>query len=350
MNPPTEYSIQTIDVPRKKVAIGDLSNAPGQEGNGCFTDDDILEEQPPNPSGQPSLRSMRTDRSSTSASYLSFEGRSKTSAVLQTSKSVLYGRMLFVFVLMAAAASMGYVAYRLISDSEHLLASERFESVAKRALSTAQLVIEEKKKATDSLALMMASTNPDAEAWPNVYMEGFEQVSSSLGIVTEGSLSFCPIVIPGGEEQASFEAFAYDLFRNIQRFPQETGVSDFGEGIFSFGEGEFGNETWSDGRFHITSGWTYHYSQQNILVPFLQSDSGPHDVLMLNIHFEHHRAEAIDNVITCSEERSTSMDLHRECGSMTDLMWSETAAKIEPGPAGLMIVPIYPRNDNRTVR
>lgn len=337
-----------MSLAKKKVAIEGESDVQNLRKTSCLTDVDSPEEHR-RPTRIGSFRTMRTDRSSASASETSFEGRTKTPAVMKTSKSVLYGRLLFVLVLVAAAVSLGFVSYRLMSDSETQLASERFDSIAERALSTAQLVIEEKKKATDSLALMMASTNPDADIWPNVYMEGYEQVSSSLRIVTEGSLSFCPIVLPGGEEQASFEAFAYDLFRNIQNFPEDIGVSDFGEGIFSYGEGEFGNETWPDGRFHITSGWTYHYSQQNILVPFLQSDSGPHDVLMLNIHFEHHRAAAIDNVIICSEERVSTMDFHRECGSMTDLMWSETAADVEPGPAGLMMVPIYPRNNNMTV-
>ena len=294
--------------------------------------------------------------SSVSNASSSWDGRTssskkeKTPVALQTSKSVVYGRIVFVLVLVSTAAGLGYGSYHLMSEAETRAAENRFDSVATRALSIAQLVLEEKKKATDSLALMVGSSHPRADTgWPMVYMEGYEQIASSLGIVTEGSLSFCPLVIPGGDEQAAFEDFAYNLFYNVQGFPNTTGVSDFGRGVFSYGSGEHGNETWDDGRFHITSGWTYHGSKRHVLVPFLQSDSGAHRALMLNVHFEHNRAAAIDNVMACSEERAASLDYHRECGSITDLMWSETSADVDPGPAGLFMDPIYPREDNTTV-
>jgi hypothetical protein len=229
------------------------------------------------------------------------------------------------------------------------LASDQFDSVSERALASVAFVLEGKKRATDALALMVASSNPNATRdWPMASLDGYTEIASSLRIVTHGSLSLCPIVRPGGEEQAKFEQYAYDLFAQ-EGYPNTTGVSDFGRGIFSFGTGEYGNETWKDGRFHITSGWTYHNSPRNILVPFLQSDMGPHSVLMLNIHFEHNRAAAIDDVIQCSEERALAGD-YRECGSVTELMWSETEAEdVEAGPAGLIMVPIYPRYDNTTV-
>jgi hypothetical protein len=270
--------------------------------------------------------------------------------IFEPARTVFYGRYIFIMFLAALAAVLGYLAYYLMSDAEDQITSERFESVTERALSTAQLVIEEKKKATDSLALMMGTANPDAESWPNVYMEGYEQIATSLRVITDGSLSFCPIVVPGGEEQRSFEEFAYDLFYNKSGYPNTTGVSAFGRGVFSYGQGENGDQMWPDNRFHIQSGWTYHNSSRNILVPFIQSDFGPHDTLMLNVHFEHNRAAAIDNSIRCAEERALkAKDENMECGSITDLMWSETAADVDPGPAGLMIVPIYPRNDNRSL-
>ncbi|KAG7369705.1 PAS domain containing protein [Nitzschia inconspicua] len=266
-----------------------------------------------------------------------------------SSRKIKCGRFLFVLVLLVAAAVLGFGAYHIMDSAQTQMASDRFDSISDRALSVAQYVLEEKKRATDALALMMGSAHPNANVgWPMVALEGYEQIASSLGIVTNGSLSFCPIVIPGAEEQRLFEEFAYDLFEK-NGFPPNTGISNFGKGIFSFGTGEFGNETWDDGRFHITSGWTYHNSSNNILVPFLQSEYGPHPSLMLNIHFEHNRAAAIDGIIKCSEERALTRD-YRECGYMTDLMWSATVAgEVPAGPAGLMISPIYPRLDNTTL-
>jgi hypothetical protein len=275
-------------------------------------------------------------------------GSEKTPAVLKTSKNVQYGRLAFLLVLVGAAAGLGYAAYCIANNAEEQQAAERFESISERALSVAQMVLEGKKKATDSLALMIGSANPHRDAWPNVYLEGYEQIADSLAIVTEGSLSFCPIVKPGGAEQEDFEEFAYHLFNNLSGYPNTTGVSAFGKGIFSFGNDTQNNQSWPDNRFH-SSGWTYHHGPNDILVPFLQSDFGFHPALMLNVYFEHNRAAAIDKVIACSEERAASLDYQQECGSITDLMWSETQADVEPGPTGMMMVPIYPKHDNTTV-
>ena len=281
--------------------------------------------------------------------------KNKEPKMLRTSKSVFVGRYIFILVLVAAAASLGFVSYYLILLGEKRLAKSRFDSITERALSIAQLVVEEKKKATDSLALMAGVSNPNAEDWPNVYMEGYKQIAQSLGIVTEGSLSLCPIVKPGGQEQAEFEKFAYDYYTQVE-YPEyadenKTGFSAFGFGIFSYGSGPHGNFSFADGRFHIQSNWTYYKSQQDVLVPYLQSDfDDPSPVLLLNVHGEHHRGKAIDSTIECSKERAASGDHSRECASISDLMWSETNAKdVEAGPAGLYMVPIYPKNDNTTV-
>lgn len=266
-----------------------------------------------------------------------------------SSRKIQCGRFLFVFVLLVAAAVLGYGAYSLMDTAQMKMASDRFDSISERALSLAQYVVEEKKRATDALALMVGSAHPNASiGWPMVALDGYTQIATSLRIITAGSLCFCPIVNPGGEEQRQFEEYAYDLFRKMG-YASDTGESDFGRGIFSYGNGEHGNETWQDGRFHITSGWTYHNSSRNVLVPFLQSDYGPHPSLMLNFHAENRSAAVIDRIMACSEQRALTGD-YRECGSMTDLMWSAKEAEdVADGPTGLIMVPIYPRLDNTTV-
>ena len=311
----------------------------------------------------------------------------KEPKMLRTSKSVFVGRYIFILVLLSTSAILGYIAYHLMLNGEEQVVQTRFDSITTRALSVAQLVIEEKKKATDSLALMVGISNPNANEWPMVYMDGYKQIAQSLGIVTEGSLSLCPIVTPGGIQQTQFEQFAYKYYSQIEYptyFPTTPtatttveadttsnttiipaavradpdsgllppGYSEFGFGIFSYGNGPFGNLSYTDGRFHIQSNYTYYNSQHDILVPYFQSDyDDPNPVLLLNVHFEHHRGHAIDNTIQCSNERATTKDYTRECSSITDLMWSETNARdVIAGPAGLYMVPIYPKNDNTTVR
>jgi hypothetical protein len=300
--------------------------------------------------GSNSCSSDGTKKAPTTVASTATVGLKKTSKLVSTSKSVMYGRFLVVTGLAAVGAGLGYTAYHFMSNSEEQLAEGRFASIAERALSIAQLVIEEKKLTTDSLAHVAAAANPNAEAWPNVYIEGFEEIATSLRLVTEGQgVSFCPIVQPGGEEQTSFENFSYDLFENVRKFDNDPGVNGFGKGVYAYGNGPYGNESYPDTRYHQTSGWTYYGSPNDVLVPFIQSDQGYHPALMLNVHFEHNRGNTIDDIIRCSEERAASGD-YRECGSITDLMWSVTNHDVDPGPAGIMFVPIYPKFDNITVR
>jgi hypothetical protein len=236
------------------------------------------------------------------------------------------------------------LAYYLTTDAEENLAKGRFESIAERALSIAQLVLEEQKLTTDSLAHVAGAANPRAEEWPNVYIEGFEEISTSLRLVTEGQeIAFCPIVQPGGEEQASFEEFAYDFYENTREFPNDPGVSMFGKGIYSYG-----NESAPDNRYHDTSGVTYYDSPNNILVPAFQLDQGYHPALLLNVHFEAIRGDQIDEIMRCSEERAANGD-YRECGSVTDMMHTSNSQHADPGPAALIFVPTYPKFDNLTV-
>jgi hypothetical protein len=259
----------------------------------------------------------------------------------------MWGRLLFVTVLIAVASVLGYLAYHLMSESEAHLAEERFYNTAERALRIAQVTMEEKKLTTDSLAHVAAAANPNAEAWPNVYIEGYEEIATSLRLVTEGQgISFCTIVQPGGEEQASFEEFSYDLFYNIRNLPNHTGVSEFGRGVYAYDYSEA--PAYEDLRRPETSGWTYYQSPYDILVPFIQSDLGFHTALMLNVHFEKERGNTIDRVLDCSKERAESGD-YRECGSITNLMWSPSNHDVDPGPASIMFVPIYPKFDNTTV-
>jgi hypothetical protein len=296
-----------------------------------------------------SVRSGSAGCNHVNSSTSSIHRKTADAQLASSSRKIKFGRLLFGLVLIVAAAVLGYGAYSLMDTAQKQMASHRFDSITERAFSVTQYVIEEKKRAADALALMMGSAHPNASVgWPMVALEGYTQIASSLSIITKGTLNFCPMVKPGGQEQQLFEAYAYELFAK-EGYPNTTGVSDFGKGIFSFGTGELGNETWEDGRFHITSGWTYHNSSRDILVPFLQSDYGPHPALMLNVHFEHRRAAVIDAIMTCSEDRDLSGD-YRECGGITDLIWSPTIAEdVEAGPAGLFIIPIYPRLDNTTV-
>ena len=133
----------------------------------------------------------------------------------------------------------------------------------------------------------------------------------------------------------------------------------FGKGLYGFGTGEFQNVTYPDYRYPIVKNnqnnyWTKHgIDINNIRVPFVQSDYGNHSALMLDVSFEANRAEAIQTIIECSNRRIVENDVdgNIDCTSITNMIWTPTNAKeVAAGPGGIIFSPIYPRNDNLTVR
>lgn len=84
--------------------------------------------------------------------------------------------------------------------SEEAIARERFESIVNRAQCRAQEAVEEKILTTRGLANMAAANRPYVADWPNVFVEGFEEVSTNLREIFKGPklpcvpLSFHPEV------------------------------------------------------------------------------------------------------------------------------------------------------------
>lgn len=282
-------------------------------------------------------------------------------------RSIGLGRIALAFVLVACAIGFGYASYALMKNAEDRLAKDRFDSIAERAEASAEWVLAQKKQATDALALMFGSANPDAEKWPFVHMDGYKDIAASLKLITKGSLSFCPIVRGyGGEEQQRFEEYYYDLYE-AWGFHNGTGESSFGKGIFGFGYDVVNAKLWPDYRYPVLTNYSKHgiNNPNNMMVPFVQSDFGEHNALMLDVMFEEHRARVAHGIVACSEERGLAMEMAAEanetesdveneppieCGSITDMLWQSTKAEdVVAGPAGIMFSPIYPRNDPETL-
>lgn len=270
---------------------------------------------------------------------------------IKRKRSINFGRIALVVVLIGIAVGFGYGSYVLMENAGNRLAQDRFESIAKRAEANAKWVLAEKKQATDALALMYGSANPNVSEWPYVYMDHFDKIASSLKLITKGSMSFCPIVTGYGEELKSFEDYYYNLWESWG-YPNTTGVSVFGKGIFGFGWDVVNNKLWPDYRYPILSNYSDHGipNPNNISVPFVQSDFGDHPTLMLDVMFEKNRAQTIQDVMGCSEVRKTAKNESLDCGSITDIIWQNTnAADVAAGPSGMLFSPIYPRNAPLTV-
>mmetsp|Transcript_26240 Transcript_26240/g.56272 ORF Transcript_26240/g.56272 Transcript_26240/m.56272 type:complete len:1100 (+) Transcript_26240:50-3349(+) len=324
---------------------GSLNSVTWKSGINFFSRDKSLS------GGNNSLKKFRrlsigTASKSTGTGSNSQPNHSNTNT--RTKRKIDAGRFVLFVVLLGSAIGLGYASYRLMEHAGSRLAKDRFLSISKRAAANAEWVVREKKQATDALAKMYGSANPDSSAWPYVYMEGYQDIASSLRLITKGSLSFCPIVKGfGGDEHQRFEEYYYNLY-DEWGYPNGTGVSAFGKGIYGFGYDINNYKAWSDWRYPVLNNLTKHGlpNPENIMVPFVQSDFGNHSALMLDVFFEYYRAKTVQTVMDCAEERRRLQDPSIDCASITDMLWQNTnAVDVDAGPAGIFFSPIYPLND-----
>jgi len=294
------------------------------------------------------LQTSVTDTNTGSSSGASSSHASKQPKT-KTKRNIQVGRIVLVVVLLVSAALLGAGGYLLMDAAESRLAKNRFTSIVQRAEANANWVIMQKKQASDALASMYGTANPDASEWPFVYMEGYQEIATKLKLITKGTLNFCPIVIGFGEgsQQKAFEEYWYDLY-DKWGYPNTTGVSAFGKGIYGFGYDVINNQAWPDFHYPVLTNYTQHGlpNPNNIMVPFVQSDYGIHTALMLDVQFQLDRFVTTKTVMDCSEERKSLQDAAMDCGSITDMIWQPTKADdVKAGPTGLYYSPIYPRND-----
>jgi hypothetical protein len=148
---------------------------------------------------------------------------STAAAGMNTSRAVWVGRVLFVAALGCVAAILGFLSYYFLTQSETVLAVSQFESIAGRALSASQEIVLRKRLGTISMASVIANALPDPKAYPFVFLNGYEEVSSNLIVTSSGrGMGFCPLVTPAQLED--FETFAYDFYENTRMptFPNGT--------------------------------------------------------------------------------------------------------------------------------
>ena len=248
----------------------------------------------------------------------------------KTNRNIRVGRFFLVVAVLVSGVFVAVGSYFLMLTAEKRLAKNRFLSIVQRAEANANWVITQKKQASDSLARMFGLSNPDAAEWPFVYMEGYQDIASTLKLITKGSLSFCPIVIGFGEEsqQKEFEEYYYNLYEEWD-YPNGTAVHSFGKGIFGYGYDVINNKLWPDYRYPVLSNYTKHGTPnpENIIVPFVQSDFGYHGSLMLDTLFEVNRAVTTKTVMDCAEQRKLLQNSSIDCGSLTDMIWQSTNAE-----------------------
>lgn len=232
---------------------------------------------------------------------------------IQTFRILLCGSLLIL------ASVLGVCVYFFFKAPEANLAAEQFKSIAGRATSYAQQTTRLKRLGVITMATMIGIDQPNAEEWPFVLVDGYDQISSRLVQTISGDgMGFAPIVAPG--ELADFEAFAYESYNTTLGYPNTTAVSGFGKGVWAKdGKGEFGiehpDQKYHEGIIHPNAETSYG-SPYEIYAPVLQHSAGANaNPLLLNLHNEKNRGQTIDSILACSKNSS-----NLECGQMTNML------------------------------
>eukprot|EP00549_Striatella_unipunctata_P007205 CAMPEP_0118677972 /NCGR_PEP_ID=MMETSP0800-20121206/2939_1 /TAXON_ID=210618 ORGANISM="Striatella unipunctata, Strain CCMP2910" /NCGR_SAMPLE_ID=MMETSP0800 /ASSEMBLY_ACC=CAM_ASM_000638 /LENGTH=863 /DNA_ID=CAMNT_0006573735 /DNA_START=141 /DNA_END=2732 /DNA_ORIENTATION=- len=241
---------------------------------------------------------------------------------------------------------LGVSAWWLLRAEETKLAETQFKSFAERAIIEATSFFQKRIMATVSIAAYVSEMLPDADPWPYVTVRGFNRLGTNLVKTSSGvAMGFAPII--RADEVEKFETFAYDYLGNtIPPFPEGTGMSSFGRGIFGIDPSRGA----PDGRYRVINGTESYGSPHNILAPLLHlsEQSTNSRFIMYDPHSEPLRGRAIDKMIDCS----LRLEKNEEAGNQTCTVLTETLELVnapERGPAAIIMQPIYPSNDPTTL-
>mmetsp|Transcript_14008 Transcript_14008/g.23205 ORF Transcript_14008/g.23205 Transcript_14008/m.23205 type:complete len:907 (+) Transcript_14008:70-2790(+) len=257
---------------------------------------------------------------------------------------IMIFRVLLALSLLVTGIVSGVMSHVLLRQRENEKYKSEFHSTSDEVYTAVNEGFTSKRNILEAMSTMLSYRCPDAVTWPNCSMplDYFQDVTSSFVELSKAmSVDSNPLVRP--DQQAGFEAFAYEMFER-EGFPEDTGVSPFGRGIYASDEN--GTRYHDDG---MTS-----FSHHDVLLPVFQ----PAFVKMLwravmfNMHSEPTRAASIDEVIDCVAARNSSSlggeSIVHQCTATTDFILpahDTTTAS----PFSLMFAPILPHNDNTTL-
>lgn len=254
----------------------------------------------------------------------------------KSERAVKRARICFLLSLTTAAVALGLAAYLLLGKTEQELATEQFGAVAKRALFSTQANTLRKRMGSMGLANTVGSANPDEDAYPQVYLLGFERMARDIIEARNGRhMTFAPLIynVTTAADLQAFEAFAYDYFR--ERFPlSNAGVQAVeGPGIWTM-------ET-PDGQQHkVTDSKTRWGGRYKVVAPKLQHDEGNDPLLMTDFYKIREYGESIDKMIDCADARRQQGNLNMECGVVSEMFFPDDGI-----PISRIFAPVYPSQD-----
>lgn len=245
-------------------------------------------------------------------------------------------RSTFLVSMIASAIICGSITFTTVQQFELDLTEQSYYSVAASALKAAKGIALRKVKGAAVMASMVAYRFPDASMWPNVALPGFTETGLLLTETEQTTFALAVMVRP--EQAADFEAFAAGVYEE-QNYPNETGVGDFGFGIWRSSE-----DPSVQGKFHDLSGNTTWGGRNSLLLPIFQHTNVTAKALMYDLYSVSQPGRQIDDVLDCTKDANATA-LSLKCAILTGF----TTLKSRPGPGAVFYEPVYPMNDRKTL-
>jgi hypothetical protein len=230
-------------------------------------------------------------------------------------------KFILLLIIVTAGGLSGGFSYYFIRDYQSRFYREEFDNMVQDNILSIRESIFVKLQANLQLSITMGLACPTAAEWPNCALPSQEFADRTHSLVALAHIEqflFLPLVTP--EERQSFETFAAELYLSDGGYPNGTGVSSFGPGIFAV--------TPEMERYrppnHTTS------SVYDLTVPVLEVND-PHvysNILLYDAHSDPSMAKTIDAILDCvsrisEEEQKSGEEMppfyrHSHCGALTD--------------------------------
>jgi hypothetical protein len=185
-----------------------------------------------------------------------------TAASKQTKAAInrikLFRRILLTSVILTGIVG-GYLSFHILQQKEEDTYNAEFRASVAEIIAAVDAGLESKVSTLEHMSTIDSFRCPDLNQWPNcscLSVDYFEAMTDSLMDVSKSRIiAIGPIVYP--HQQHHFENFANDEFES-EGFPANTGVSDFGKGLYA----KYDNGS----RYHDISAHN-NFSEYDLFVP-----------------------------------------------------------------------------------
>ncbi|KAG7337124.1 histidine kinase, DNA gyrase B-, and HSP90-like ATPase [Nitzschia inconspicua] len=242
-------------------------------------------------------------------------------------------RAILICSLLTAAGVCAAVAYISLNNAEHNTADYTYKSVALSATLNAKAIVERKFQAAVATATLASWTNPNKDDWPFIFINGYMNITNKIAQLSQSSSQTISVLLDPSQIQ-DFESHIAQVYAREGR-PNTTGYSDFGFGVWKPDP----DMEFEDERAHDTTGEnTWGGKDTRLAVLSLHNIPDPESILY-NGYSEKDRGIYLDSVYAC-------VGAHNEpftspaCPVFTDML----ELKIRPGPAAIILQPIFPAN------